>query len=71
MEYNALFDATDHYAKVRLPNMRMYSIRPKTPCSLSMTRPGYIWGWTSNWISETADYTNPNFLVSLVGLRMI
>ena len=61
VEYNALFDATDHYAKVRLPNMRMYSIRPKTPCSLSMTRPGYIWGWTSNWISETADYTNPNF----------
>lgn len=61
VEYNALFDTRDYYAKVRLPNMQIYSIRPKTPCSLVLTRPGYIWGWAPNWISETADYTRPNF----------
>lgn len=61
IEYNALFNAKDYYAKVQLPSMQMYSVRPKTPCSLNITSLGYVWGWASNWISESADYTRPNF----------
>ncbi len=65
VEYNALFDAKDHNAKVRLPIMSMYSVRPKTSCSLIFPRRGYVWGWSTNWISEMADYTRSNFFGEL------
>jgi hypothetical protein len=65
VEYNALFNMKDYNAEVRLPSMPMNSVRPKTSCSLTFAKRGYVWGWSTNWISEKADYTNPNFFGEL------
>ena len=65
VEYNALFNTRDYNAKVRLLNTPMYSVRPKTSCSLTFARRGYVWGWSTNWISEMADYTRSNFFGEL------
>jgi hypothetical protein len=61
VEFNALFDPSDYFAKIRLSNMPINALRPKTPNSLNIAKPAYIWGWAQNWVSEVADYTRPNF----------
>ena len=66
VEYNALFDSNDYYADVRLLNMPMLSIRPKTPCSFRIGKFGYVFAWADNWISESADYARPNFFGELI-----
>ena len=65
IEYDALFDTKDYYANIRLLNMQVNSIRPKTPCSMAIAKQAYIWGWATNWVSEKADYTRPNFFGEL------
>jgi hypothetical protein len=65
VEYNALFYPNNYYAQINLQNT-LYSFRPKTPCSLMLTKPGgYVFGWAKSWISEMADYTKPNFFGEL------
>jgi hypothetical protein len=66
VEYNALFNSNDYYAEVRLLNMPMLSIRPKTPCSFRIEKFGYVFAWADNWISESADYARPNFFGELI-----
>jgi hypothetical protein len=66
VDYDALFHSKDYYAKVKLLNMHMLSIRPKTPCSLKIGTFGYVFAWADNWISEAADYVRPNFFGELI-----
>ena len=66
VEYDALFDESDYYKNVRLPNMQVRSVRPKTPCSVTMAKQGYVWGWATNFISEKADYIRPNFFGAFI-----
>jgi hypothetical protein len=65
VKYDSLFDEKDYYKNIRLTNMQVHSVRPKTPCSMTMAKQGYVWGWATNWISEKADYTRSNFFGEL------
>jgi hypothetical protein len=40
-------------------------IKIKTPSSLSLYRPSFVWAWATEWISEKGDYSKPNFFGDL------
>ncbi len=64
-EYNALFEIGTPKDEIYLPNMPIRLLKIKTPNSFVLLKPGYIFGWAKDWISESADYTGQNFFGEL------
>jgi len=65
INYDAVFNPESWHGTVRLQNSSFTSVRPLTAASLSALRPSYIMAWTNNWVSENANYNEPNFFGDL------
>jgi len=65
INYDALFSPTTWYGEVQFRNTLFGNVRPLTAASISVKKPAYVMAWSSNWISEAADYSAPNFFGNL------
>lgn len=66
VNYDALFSPENWYGKVRLRNSKFGAVRPLTGASLLVLRPSNIIAWSHNWVSEAANYNEPNFFGDLM-----
>ncbi len=62
---DSIFDSKDFFLEVPFQNLNWSLVRMKTPCSISIFRPSYIWAYATNSISEQVDYSRPNFFGNL------
>ena len=61
----SLFKTEYSQTLLHVKGMKFDKIRIKTPSSLSLFRPSYVWAWANQWISEKGDYSKPNFFGNL------
>ncbi|MFC1488587.1 hypothetical protein ACFL6B_01935 [Thermodesulfobacteriota bacterium] len=61
----SLFNPKNSRDPVLMKGMEFDRLRIKTPSSISIFRPSYVWSWANQWISEKGDYSKPNFFGEL------
>ena len=61
----ALFKPKNSHAFINIKGMQFDKLQIKTPSSLSLFKPGYVWAWANQWLSEKGDYSKPNFFGDL------